>query len=239
MYDHNFLQEVLMPKYPDKTVLIIALGCFVCAVIGYLVGSVNFSIIISKVRYKDDIRDHGSGNAGTTNMLRTHGTLSGIATLIGDAAKAAVAMFIGAYIYNLPGAYVAGFFCILGHVFPLYFKFKGGKGVATVAVFIALTNIRTFIVLFIIFVVIVIGTRYISLGSVLSVLLYPLVLFNILKLYSASAYEYIGVIFAFLIAILVTVKHRSNIKRIFNHTESKLKFTKKGTETGKDDAAEK
>ena len=223
-----------MPKYPDHTVLIIAAGCFVCALIGYLIGSVNFSIIISKLRYKDDIREHGSGNAGTTNMIRTHGTVSGILTLLGDAGKAAVAVIIGAYIYNLPGAYVAGFFCILGHVFPLYFKFKGGKGVATVAVAIALTNIRTFIVLLIIFLITVIGTRYISLGSVLSMVLYPLVLFNMLKLYNAAGYEYIGVIFAFLIAVLITVKHRSNIKRIFDHTESKLRFTKSGTENKED-----
>ena len=239
MYNHNFLQEVLMPKYPEQAVFIIALGCFVCALIGYLIGSVNFSIIISKLFYKDDIREHGSGNAGSTNMLRTHGTVSGLLTFAGDLGKTALAVIAGAYIYNLIGAYVAGFFCILGHVFPLYFKFKGGKGVATVAMVIALTNIRTFIVLFTIFVIIVIGTRYISLGSVLSVVLYPLVLFNILKLYNANGYEYIGVIVAFLIAVLVTVKHRSNLKRIFNHTESKIKFTKKGTESKKDDSAEK
>ncbi len=228
-----------MPKFPGQIALIIALGCFVCALIGYLIGSVNFSIIISRLFYKDDIRDHGSGNAGSTNMLRTHGTVSGLLTFAGDLGKTAIAVIAGAFIYNLIGAYVAGFFCILGHVFPLYFKFKGGKGVATVAMVIALTNIRTFIVLTTIFVIIVIGTRYISLGSVLSVILYPLVLFNILKLYNANGYEYIGVIVAFLIAVLVTVKHRSNIKRIFNHTESKLKFTKKGTESKKDDAAEK
>ena len=80
MYSHNFLQEYWMPKYPDHIALIIALGCIACAIIGYLLGSINFSIIISKIFYKDDIRTHGSGNAGSTNMLRTHGTVSGLAT---------------------------------------------------------------------------------------------------------------------------------------------------------------
>jgi len=141
MYNYNFLQDVLMPKYPDKTILIIVLGCFVCAAIGYLIGSINFSIIISNIFYKDDIRTHGSGNAGSTNMLRTHGTVPGLLTFAGDLIKTAIAVIIGALIYNLIGAYVAGFFCIIGHVFPLYFKFKGGKGVATVAMVMALTNI--------------------------------------------------------------------------------------------------
>ena len=220
----------MMEKYPDHVVLIIALGCAVCALIGYLIGGVNFSIIISKLFYKDDIRSHGSGNAGSTNMLRTHGTVPGLLTFAGDLAKTAVAVIAGAFIYNLIGAYVAGFFCIICHVFPIYFKFKGGKGVATVAMVIALTNIRTFIICFIIFLAIVIGTRYVSLGSILSVLLYPLVLFNILKLYNAEGYEYIGVNFAVLIAAIVIIKHRSNIKKIFNHTESKISFTKHGTE---------
>lgn len=230
MYNYNYLQDVLFPKYPDKIMLIVVLGCFVCAVIGYLIGSVNFSIIISRIFYKDDIRTHGSGNAGSTNMLRTHGTVPGLLTFGGDLLKTAVAVFAGALIYNLIGAYFAGFFCIIGHIFPLYFHFKGGKGVATVAMVIALTNIRTFIVCLIVFLVIVIFTKYVSLGSIVAVMVYPIVLYNILNLFGANGYEYIGVIFAFLIAVIVVIKHRTNIKKIFNHTESKISFTKHGTD---------
>ncbi|MBQ7714741.1 MAG: glycerol-3-phosphate 1-O-acyltransferase PlsY [Clostridia bacterium] len=210
----------------------IVIGCFVCAVIGYLIGSINFSIIISKVFYKDDIRTHGSGNAGSTNMLRTHGTLSGLATFVGDGLKTALAVFIGAVIYNLPGAYVAGLFCIIGHIFPLYFGFKGGKGVVTVAVVMALTNIWTFLICLLIFLIVVIGTKYVSLGSVIAVLLYPLVLFKVLDVTvkEGHGYEYVGVLFAFLVAVIVTVKHRTNLKRIYNHTESKISFKRHGTE---------
>lgn len=230
MYNYNFLQDVLMQKYPDNVYLIIGLGCFVCALIGYFLGSLNFGIIISRLFFKDDIRTHGSGNAGSTNMLRTHGTVSGVATLLGDLFKTAVAVIAGALIYNLIGAYVTGFFCVVGHVFPIYFKFRGGKGVATVAMMIGLTNIRTFVVCITIFLILVIGTRYISLGAVVAVLTYPLILFNILKLYNANGYEYIGVIFAVMTAIIVVVKHKENIKRIFNHTESKIKFSKHGAD---------
>ena len=233
MYSHNFLQEYWMPKYPDHIALIIALGCLACAIIGYLFGSVNFSIIISKIFFKDDIRTHGSGNAGSTNMLRTHGTVSGLATFVCDGLKTAAAMILGALIYNLPGAYVAGFFCILGHIFPVFFKFKGGKGVVTVAVLIALTNIKTFLICLLIFLIVVIGTKYVSLGSIISVILYPLVLFNILQIFKAQPIEYIGVIFAFLTAVIVVIKHRSNIKKLYNHTESKISFSKHGTDGDK------
>lgn len=230
MYNYNFLQDVLMPKYPDKAVLIIVLGCFVCALIGYFLGSINTSIIISKIFYKDDIRTHGSGNAGSTNMLRTHGAASGFATFGGDLLKTAIAVIAGALIYNLIGAYFAGLFCIVGHCFPVYFKFKGGKGVATVAMMIALTNIKVFLICFAIFLIIVIGTKYVSLGSIITVLIYPLILFNVLKLSDAAGYEYYGVIFACIIAAIVVVKHRSNIKKLYNHTESKIKFSKHGAD---------
>lgn len=230
MYSHNFLQEYWMTKYPDNIALIIVLGCLACALIGYLLGSINFSIIISKIFFKDDIRTHGSGNAGSTNMLRTHGTASGLATFVCDGLKTAVAVIAGAFIYNLPGAYISGFFCILGHIFPIFFKFKGGKGVVTVAVMMALTNYKTFIVCLIVFLIVVIGTKYVSLGSIISVLLYPLVLFNMLLIFKASSIGYVGVPFAFIVTLIVVVKHRSNIKKLLNHTESKISFSKHGTD---------
>ncbi|MBQ7669530.1 MAG: glycerol-3-phosphate 1-O-acyltransferase PlsY [Clostridia bacterium] len=230
MYNHNFLQEVIMPKYPGNPILVIALGCFVCALIGYLLGSINFSIIISKVFYKDDIRTHGSGNAGSTNMLRTHGTVPALLTFAGDIGKAAIAVVIGAQIYNLIGAYVAGFFCIVGHIVPVFFHFKGGKGVATVAMFIALTNIKAFFICFTLFFIVVIASKYVSLGSIIAVGVYPPVLFIVLKLSASESYEYFGIIFAVFIAVLVICKHRTNIIKLINHQESKIKFSKKGTD---------
>lgn len=229
MYNFNFLKETVIPKYPEYEVLIIILGCCFCALVGYLIGSLNFSIIISRRFYKDDIREHGSGNAGSTNMLRTHGTVPALLTFAGDVSKAAVSVIIGALIYNLIGAYIAGFFCIVGHILPLYFNFKGGKGVATVAMFIALTNFKAFLICFSIFFIVVILSRYVSLGSMVTVAIYPFVLFAVLKLSGAECYEYYGLIFAVLIAVIVIVKHRTNIRKILDHNESKVKFTKRGT----------
>ncbi len=230
MFDFNLVQNTLIPEYPEKSVLIIVLAFAACALIGYLLGSINFSIIISKLFYKDDIRAHGSGNAGSTNMLRTHGTVSGLVTFFCDGLKTAVAVIGGFLIFNYFGAYTAGFFCVIGHVFPLYHHFKGGKGVATVAFMMALTNWKTFLVCLVLFIVIVIITKYVSLGSIIGALMYPPVLYAVLLLFPSDPEEFIGVAYAVLIAIIVVVKHRSNIKKLRNNTESKIKFTKHGTD---------
>ncbi len=229
-FGFNLVEKVLIPGYPGKEKLIMVLAFVACAIIGYLIGSVNFSIIISKILYKDDIRTHGSGNAGSTNMLRTHGTAAGLATFFLDCLKTAICVIAGSLIFGSYGAYMAGFFCVIGHIFPLYFKFKGGKGVATVAALMALTNLPTFLACFVIFLIIVIGTKYVSLGSIVSVIVYPIILSNFLAIFKAPGEEYFGVIFAVLVAVIVVIKHRSNIKKLYNHTESKISFSKHGTD---------
>ena len=231
MYNFNLIQDWLIANNPGKDVLFIIIGCVFCAVVGYLFGSINSSIIISRLFYKDDIRTHGSGNAGSTNMLRTHGTASGLLTLLFDALKTAIAIIIGAVVFNLPGAYIAGFFCIIGHIYPIFFKFKGGKGVVTVAMTMALTNVTTFLICLGIFLIVVVISKYVSLGSIIAVIAYPFVLFAMLKLYCAEPIEYyIGIPAAVLIAAIVVFKHRSNIKKIAGHRESKISFTKHGTD---------
>lgn len=190
-----------------------------CIIIPYLIGSVNFAMVISKVKYRNDIREYGSGNAGTTNMLRTYGKGAAVLTLFGDMAKAAVAVFLGALLW-VDGACIAGLFCVVGHIFPCWFNFKGGKGIAPTAMVILLTSPPTFLVLLTIFVIIVVGTKYVSLGSVMCALLYPLLL-------SRFGGVGINIIMSFMITILVVVMHRGNIKRILNKTESKISFSKK------------
>ncbi|MBR0303338.1 MAG: glycerol-3-phosphate acyltransferase, partial [Clostridia bacterium] len=103
---------------------------------------------------------------------------------------------------------------------------------ATVAFLMALTNLPTFIICFVIFLIMVIGTKYVSLGSIVSVIFYPLVLINVLELFKAPGQEYIGVVFAVLLAAVVVLKHKSNIVKIYNHTESKISFSKHGTDSG-------
>ena len=153
-------------------------GCLLlCMVIPYLLGSFNFGLIISRRKYHDDIRIHGSGNAGTTNMLRTYGPKAAALTLVGDMLKAALAVILGyllvnnqAVAYNeagrfigvfgdKPGAAVAGLFVVVGHMFPCFFRFRGGKGVATTGMVILLLNPIVFLILFGIFAIIVLCTK--------------------------------------------------------------------------------
>ena len=198
----------------------LAISVLLCIVIPYVLGSVNFALVISKVFYKDDIRNHGSGNAGMTNMLRTYGKKAAAATLLCDILKAVLSVWLGLWFFGEIGAYIAGMFCVLGHIFPIFFKFKGGKGVATVAAMVLTLNPLAFLILFVIFVIVVATTRYISLGSVLCMLLYP-----------ALTYALGGVgfptLFSFAVAAIVIFMHRSNIKRLLNGTENKVSFANK------------
>lgn len=200
--------------------LFLALGLVLCAAIGYFLGSVNSAIIISKVRYRQDIRNYGSKNAGMTNMLRTYGKGAAVMTLLGDVAKAVIACLIGKLLLGESGGYIAGFFCIIGHVFPIYYGFKGGKGVLTLAAMVLMMNWQTFLVLFTLFILIVSFSKYISLGSVMCALLYPIVLSKF------AEPNIFGAVVSILVAVLVTVMHRSNIKRLLAGEENKLSLGK-------------
>ena len=191
-----------------------------CMVIPYLLGSLNFGLIISRNKYHDDIRRHGSGNAGMTNMLRTYGKRDAAITLIGDALKAVVAVILGRILFGISGGYVAGLTCILGHAFPCYYKFKGGKGVVVTAATIAVIDWRIFLVLLGIFILVVAFSKYISLGSVCGMLVFPL----LVQVWDRGLS--INVLLSCLISALVIFLHRGNIKRIYNGTESKLSLSK-------------
>lgn len=194
-------------------------GAILLCMLTYLVGSLNFSIIISKRYHNDDIRNYGSGNAGTTNMLRTYGRRAAVLTLTGDALKAIVSTLFGYTLLGFTGAYVAGFFCILGHCFPIWYKFKGGKGIVTVAFMILMLDPIVFAILFFIFFALVFATKMVSFGSVICVMLFPILLERIEG-------PGIPIIFAMLITLLVVFMHRENIMRIFHGQESKVDFGK-------------
>ena len=211
----------------DKSTLGLVLFVVSVAVViiaAYLLGSINFAIIISGKKYKQDIRDHGSKNAGMTNMMRTYGKKAAGLTLLGDALKAVAACLVGYVLIGGEGAYIAGLFCILGHIFPIFYRFKGGKGVVTTAVAILMCNPIVFVVLFLLFVIIVLFTRYISLGSVVCVMLYPLLLDSISRLFLGHPVHY--VVYAMITAVVVVVKHWGNIKRLAAGKESKFSFKK-------------
>lgn len=195
-----------------------------CALAGYLFGGINSSILVSKWLYRDDIRKHGSKNAGLTNIMRVYGKKAAAFTLIGDFLKTLIACTIGYVLMGPKGGYIAGLFCMLGHIFPIYFKFKGGKGVLSGAAMILCLDWQVFLVVLLIFILIVIGTKYVSLGSIMASLLYPLILDRMMKIrMGASGIE---VTFALFGALIVVLTHRSNIKRLINHEENKFSFKK-------------
>lgn len=213
------------------------LSVILCIIIPYLLGSLNFSVILSEKLYREDVRAKGSGNAGSTNMLRNYGKKAAALTLLGDALKTVVSCAFGILIYGVYGAYLAGLFCIMGHMFPVYFKFKGGKGIVCLAVMILMTDWRVFLILFAIFLIIVLGTKYVSLGSVIGAMLYPIVL-NRINAGTENAVRSVELI-AILVAILVVFMHRENIKRLYKGTESKLDFHKKKKSDAPKDKGEK
>ena len=200
------------------------ISALVIVIAAYLLGSINFAIIISGRKYKQDIREFGSKNAGMTNMMRTYGKKAAGYTLLGDALKAVVACLIGYALLGHLGAYIAGLFCILGHIFPAFYKFKGGKGVVTTAISILMCDPFVFLILIAIFVIIVLCTKYISLGSVICVMLYPILLDRISHIFTGRSTPY--AVFAIIIAAVVVIKHWGNIKRLMQGKENKFSFKK-------------
>ena len=189
------------------------------AVLSYLLGSLNFGIILSRKFQREDVRTHGSGNAGSTNMLRNYGKLPAVATILGDMAKVAVAillvcLLVGNELYAQQPIFIKSF-AGLGHIFPCFFRFKGGKGVATCGGMVFMIDWRIALILLAVFIVAVLITKWVSLGSILMAILYP-VLMGLF--YKSVPITLISVVFA----AIVLVAHRENIKRILNGTESKI-----------------
>lgn len=219
----------------------VALACVLPAVIGYLLGSINSAVIISKLVYHDDVRTHGSGNPGTTNMMRTYGTKSAALTLVGDMAKTALSVLIGALLVAESGMYIAGLFSVIGHMFPIYYGFKGGKGVASTAALVLCTEPVAFLVLIIMFVGIVAATKFLSLGSIMCVMLYPVILNRVyLLVRDPEGVPFIPTMVSFVVMVLVLARHRDNIRRLYKGEENKFSF-KKSVKAGEKvtDAAQK
>ncbi len=199
------------------------------ALLGYFLGSMNFAVIISKVKFHEDIRTKGSGNAGATNMSRTYGKAAGIATLVGDILKTVLPVLIAKFLLGDVCGYLTGLMCALGHAFPCYYKFKGGKCVAVTAAVLLIMSPLAFLFLFLIFAVVVLSTKYVSLASIFTALLSPVIVHNVVTGMNYGK-SHIGVVFLMVQCLLVIFLHRGNIKRLLNGNESKFAFKKKKTE---------
>ncbi len=233
----SVLQYGLIQYVPStaQSLFLLVLFVLAAAVIAYLLGSINSAIIISKVFFGGDVRKFGSGNAGTTNMLRTYGKAAALFTLLGDIVKTVLALFAAALIggFRYAGTYsfsmfcyVAGLCCILGHVFPIYYKFKGGKGVLCTATVIAMLSIKVFAIVFAVFVIIVAVTKYVSLGSCITAMMYPFILSRLL-ISRIGGIDFFMLSITLLEMLLVVWCHRKNIVRLMNGEESKISFKSK------------
>ncbi len=220
----------------------------ITAAIAYLLGSINPAVIVTRIwtKGKSDIRSMGSGNAGFTNVLRSVGKVPAIITIVSDALKCVIAVLIGGWLFSMItlsdnpasaypleviniGKYVAGVFCIIGHSYPLYFHFKGGKGVVTAAALMATEDWRVFLMILGTFLIVFIFSKIISLSSIVSALLYGPYTFLATFLFDYTLgtgfelwYVIMSTVSALIIGIFVTVKHKANIQRLLRGEEKKI-----------------
>ena len=207
------------------------------AIIAYLIGSINFSVIITKKMAGFDVREKGSGNAGSTNVLRTVGKKAAALTLVCDILKGVIsillAMFIGQIIKDLNKellVQIAGIASVLGHTFPIFFGFKGGKGVATSLGVLLMINWQIGLICLVFALVLMVLTRMVSLGSCGAAVLFPVLTLFINDNYTVLSDGKSGstyFIYSVILAVIVLYNHRSNIKRILNGTENKLSLRNK------------
>ena len=205
----------------------------IIAIIAYLVGSINFSIIISKRMAGFDVREKGSGNAGTTNMLRSVGVKAAAITLLCDILKGVVVILIAILIGNIVDGLddallvqLAGIFVIIGHTFPIFFGFKGGKGIATSLGVLLMSNWQIGLICLVFALVLMVITRMVSVGSIAAAILFPVLVIFIGQNYIVPVNNWSYLIFSIIVAVLVLFNHRENLKRIFTGKENKISFKK-------------
>ena len=205
-------------------------------VVSYLFGSLSSAIIVSKALYKEDIRSHGSGNAGLTNMLRTYGAKAAVLTLVGDMLKTALAILFTALLLgfeyengiSLNGyCYLSGLCAVLGHVYPIFYGFKGGKGVLVTATMALILTPASFGVLITLFIIILVISRYVSLSSIIVASLYPVTVCLYIIFICQATLPVLTVISTVFLGAFIVWCHRSNIGRLIQGNEKKFSVGKK------------
>lgn len=192
-------------------------GIIAVILIGYGLGNFATSFILGKVFKKTDIRKHGSGNAGATNALRVFGVKLAAATFVIDALKGVLAVIIGNSILGPIGGLIGGASAVVGHNWPILLKFKGGKGIASTIGVVTTINYQIALICVIVGVLIVVKTKYVSLGSITAISLLP-----ILAVFMIRPFDLHFLVFSLVLAAMAIFRHRSNIKRLISGNESKL-----------------
>jgi len=204
-----------------------ALVIIFTSLVSYLFGSISFAVLVGYLFLKKDIRTVGSGNAGTTNVLRNCGAGAAALCLLGDLTKGILPVLLGRYLFTLVGldpvygAYLAGFCAVLGHLFPVFFKFKGGKGMVTSAAAMLVIDPKATIACLAVFLLIVLVSRIVSLASISVALLYPFATYYVYS--SNNDPRALSVaLCASVFAALVIYMHRSNIVRLLKGEENRF-----------------
>lgn len=216
----------------------LAIAGIVSVIVSYLLGSCNSSIIVVRLLKHEDIREHGSKNAGLTNTLRCYGKFPALLTLLGDLGKGIVSVLISILIFRiLVGAdgfdvktvgYISGIAAILGHIFPIYYGFRGGKGILVSCSILIVIDWQTFVIIIPFFAVVLLISKYVSVASIASAVFYPILTF-LLHYFVEGIELRLCLIHTGLVAItsiLLIYMHRANIKRLREGTENKF-FKKK------------
>ncbi|MDE6132036.1 MAG: glycerol-3-phosphate 1-O-acyltransferase PlsY [Oscillospiraceae bacterium] len=213
----------------------------ISAIISYLLGSCNSSIIVVRLLKHEDVREHGSKNAGLTNTLRCYGKIPALFTLVGDLAKGVISVLLSILVFHImigegsfdrqTVGYISGIFAILGHIFPIYYGFRGGKGVLVACSILLVIDWQTFVIIIPFFAVVLLISKYVSVASISSAVFYPVLTF---LLHYFLQHEPLNncIVHTALVAVtsaLLIYMHRTNIQRLKNGTENK--FIKKKTPT--------
>lgn len=195
----------------------------------YLLGSIPTAVWIGKFFYKTDVREYGSGNAGATNTFRVLGKRAGVPVLLIDVLKGFLAVNLAYFSKYIPGTnqfinleLVFGIASLIGHIFPIFASFRGGKGIATLLGIILAVHLYAALIAMGIFLVILLISSYVSLGSITAAVLFPVIVIGVFKERVPSL-----IIFSILIAIMVLITHQKNIERLLRKEESKAKLIKK------------
>lgn len=251
----NILQTGLLTGKGMPLFFAIALPILISVIVPYLLGSINSAVLISRLFYGADIRTQGSGNGGLTNMHRVYGGKAAGLVLLGDVLKMVLSLLIVGLFYGMqygviydaldptklvppetgfayafasnPLLYVAGTLCILGHIFPVYFKFKGGKGVLCTAAMVLVLSPIVFVTLFLVFLLILLVTHYVSLSSMVVGLLYPFVLNRVSLFFCGAAPGGLVPLLTILVGLLILYCHRTNLVRLKEKRENKFYFRKR------------
>lgn len=209
----------------------LVLAILACAASAYLLGSINFAIVVTRLFTGKDIRSMGSGNAGMTNVLRCVGKVPALLVLIGDLSKAIVGVLLGQFLYHLCaggapiiGGYISGISVMIGHIFPLFDHFKGGKGVLTVAGMMMVLDIKVFAICIFIFIIVMLITKIVSVSSIAAALSLPVATYILHNI--SQNYVLYSTIMSGLIAVIIIYMHRQNIQRIIAGTEKKFSIKK-------------